>query len=247
MMQRDQSPPAFSMGKSQRGTVIRKDRDLANVGPFSYNKSFVDKKSEASYSMGAKLESSLVNKHLFSPAPTAYNPTMTVSKLHAPEFKIGTGARGTSYDARKAKLVPAPGTYEIKSKAFEGLVKPKFHMGQKLTFDDTTKYIHSVPGPGTHEPNSGPTKLKSPVFSMGAKFKQTLDTTAIVPGPGTYVNSSEKLRASAPSYGFGTSKRPVVGYTKLQVPGPGTYKLPAKLADCPDFAMPNRKAESKYV
>jgi hypothetical protein len=82
---------------------------------------------------------------------------------------------------------------------------------------------------------------------MGAKFKQTLDTTAIVPGPGTYVNSSEKLRASAPSFGFGTSKRPIVGYTKLQVPGPGTYKLPAKLADCPDFAMPNRKAESKYV
>jgi hypothetical protein len=91
--------------------------------------------------MGAKLESSLVNKHLFSPAPTAYNPTMTVSKLHAPEFKIGTGARGTSYDARKAKLVPAPGTYEIKSAAFN-TEKPKFDMGVKLEFDDTKKDFH---------------------------------------------------------------------------------------------------------
>lgn len=102
---------------------------MANVGPFSYNKSFADKKREASYSMGAKLESSLVNKHVVSPAPIAYHPSTTFTTLKSPEYKIGTGARGTSYDSRKAKLVPAPGTYEIKSKAFEGLEKPKFHMG----------------------------------------------------------------------------------------------------------------------
>lgn len=77
MMQRDQSPPAFSMGKGSRDTIIRKDRDLANVGPFSYNKSFVDKRKEAAYSMGAKLESSIVNKNIFAPAPTAYNPNIT--------------------------------------------------------------------------------------------------------------------------------------------------------------------------
>ena len=112
----------------------------------------MDKKKEASYSMGCKLESSLTNKYLYSPAPNNYNPNNTLSKLKAPEFKIGTGARGASYDIRKAKAVPAPGAYEIRSKAFEGLEKPKFFMGQKLTFDDTQKYIHSVPGPGTHEP-----------------------------------------------------------------------------------------------
>lgn len=50
------------MGKGSRETIIRKDRDLANVGPFSYNKSFADKKREAAYSMGAKLGSSLVDK-----------------------------------------------------------------------------------------------------------------------------------------------------------------------------------------
>lgn len=77
MMQRDQSPPAFGFGKQARGTSIRKDRDLANVGPFSYSGSFVDKRKEASYSMGAKLESSIVNKHLYSPAPNVYNPSTT--------------------------------------------------------------------------------------------------------------------------------------------------------------------------
>ena len=128
-MQRDQSPPAFSMGKGARGTMVRKDRDLANVGPFNYNKSFVDKKKEPSFSMGANLGSSLINKGIVSPSPDAYNPSTTQSKFKAPQFKIGTGQRGTSYDARKAALVPAPGTYEIKSKAFEGMEKPKFHMG----------------------------------------------------------------------------------------------------------------------
>jgi hypothetical protein len=117
------------MGKQPRGIVIRKDRDLANVGPFSYNKSFADKKSEPKFSMGAKLDSKLVNKNVNSPSPNAYNVNTSLSKTHYPEFKIGTSARGASYDTRKAKLVPAPGTYNIKSMAFEGLEKPKFHMG----------------------------------------------------------------------------------------------------------------------
>lgn len=143
-------------------------------------------------------------------------------------------------------MVPGAGTYEIKSAAFN-TEKPRFHMGQKLVFDDTTKYIHSLPGPGTHQPDSSTTKIKSPIYSMGARIMALKDSTAIVPGPGTYVNAAEKLRASAPSFGFGTSKRPVVGYSKLQVPGPGTYKLPTKVSDVASYALPNRKDESKYV
>jgi hypothetical protein len=129
MIQRDKSPPAFSVGKGARGTVVRKDRDLANVGPFNYNSTFADKKREASYSMGEKLGSSLINKNDFSPSPNIYNPSTVLSKIHAPEFKIGTSKREPTYDARNAKLVPAPCAYEIKSKAFENLEKPKFHIG----------------------------------------------------------------------------------------------------------------------
>lgn len=215
------------------------------MGPFNYNRTFVDKKTEPKFSMGAKLESTLIPKGVVAPDPTAYNPNTTQSKLKAPEYKIGTSARGATYDTRKAKLVPAPGTYEIKSKDFDS--KPKFHMGQKLTFNDTTKYIHSLPGPGTHEPAGHLIKNKAPVFSMGAKITSPRDSTAIVPGPGNYVNTAEKLKQSAPSFGFGTSKRPVIGHKKDQVPGPGAYKLPAKIADCAPFALPNQKPESKYV
>lgn len=155
--------------------------------------SFVDKKREASYSMGAKLESSLVNKQLVSPAPDVYNASQTLTKFKAPEFKIGTAQRAPSYDQRKAKLVPGAGTYEIKSAAFN-TEKPKFHMGSKLTFDDTAKYIHSLPGPGTHDPSVPTIKQKSPIYSMGARLMSQKDTTAIVPGPGSYVNSAQKLK-----------------------------------------------------
>ena len=54
-MNRDSSPPAFAFGKMSRTQQNRRDRDLANVGPFSYNKSFADKSQEPKYSMGAKL------------------------------------------------------------------------------------------------------------------------------------------------------------------------------------------------
>lgn len=144
--------------------------------------------------------------------------------------------------------MPAPGVYDFKSVAFTSLEKPKFHMGQKLSFDDTTKYIHSLPGPGTHQPTPVLTKQKSPTYSMGAHFNNTqVDSSKWVPGPGTYVNSAEKFKNTAPSFGFGTSKRPEVGYKRMNVPGPGAYKLSVKVGDAPEYALPNRKDTSKYV
>ena len=71
--------------------------------------------------------------------------------------------------------------------------KPKFFMGQKLSFDDTKKYIHSVPGPGSHEPNTKPTKYRAAAYTMGAKISPPKANT-LVPGPGNYVNSAEKLK-----------------------------------------------------
>ena len=120
-------------------------------------------------------------------------------------------------------------------------------MGVKLEFDDTKKFIHSLPGPGTHEPAVGSIKTRSPIYSMGARIMALKNTTAIVPGPGQYVNSAERLKSRSPSFGFGTSTRPIVGSTKLNVPGPGAYKLPSKIQDVPSYELPNRKETSKYV
>jgi len=49
------SPPAWSMGKSSRTNLNRKDRDYKTVGPGSYGFTLTDKKQEPKYSIGAKL------------------------------------------------------------------------------------------------------------------------------------------------------------------------------------------------
>jgi len=78
-------------------------------------------------------------------------------------------------------------------------------MGAKITHNDTEKFIHSVPGPGTHSPSNDPTKGKAAVYSMGAKLGSCLTSKSQAPGPGQYVNEAHKMKTAAPSYGFGTS------------------------------------------
>jgi hypothetical protein len=64
------------------------------------------------------------------------------------------------------------------------------------------------------------------------------------PGAGTYETSLNNKHA-APKFGFGSSTRK--GLNALNVPGPGTYRIPSSIGDVPAFAMPNRKDEFKYV
>jgi len=69
-----------------------------------------------------------------------------------------------------------------------------------------------------------------------------------VPGPGTYVNDSNKLKQAAPKFGFGSSKRPEIGGSmKTITPGPGNYKVPSKISNVQDFAMPGRSQEHKFI
>jgi hypothetical protein len=68
----------------------------------------------------------------------------------------------------------------------------------------------------------------------------------LAPGPGNY-DVSLKNKKAAPNYGFGSSTRETGTKTKLVVPGPGAYKLRNSIGDVPDYAMPNRSPENKYI
>ena len=57
---------------------------------------------------------------------------------------------------------------------------------------------------------------------------------AAKPGAGTY-NQNIDLKRTSPKFGFGTAKRPDIGVKTLS-PGPGAYKLPARVADTPAYA-----------
>jgi len=118
-------------------------------------------------------------------------------------------------------------------------------MGSKL--NDLSKL--NVPGAGNYDPGHTMTKKAASSFSMGLKLKGSLDQTTLnVPGPGSYSNNAEKNKPAAPRFGFGTSKRPdITGPKKMQTPGPGEYKVPSKISNMADFALPGRNQESKYV
>jgi len=62
-----------------------------------------------------------------------------------------------------------------------------------------------------------------------------------MPGPGSY-NSNLNDKNAAAKFGFGTSKRPGINGSpsKTNVPGPGAYKVPVKISDAQNFAMPNK-------
>ena len=144
------------------------------------------------------------------------------------------------YDEKVSKSIPAPGHYTISKGAFG---KKGILMGEKLKSLSNL----NTPGAGTYEPDVSPTKKQLPRFSMGAKLKPELSKLN-VPGPGSYVNEGQKLRQSAPSYGFGSSKRPEIGgNSKFQTPGPGNYKLPNKMSNLPEYAMPGRSEDQKFV
>jgi len=80
------SPPAFSMGKSQRSdSVTKKDRDLAQVGPGSYQASLIDKKREPSFSMGARVQAE--NTKLNTPGAGSYEAKSKI--LESPGKTMG--------------------------------------------------------------------------------------------------------------------------------------------------------------
>ena len=148
------------------------------------------------------------------------------------------------FEDRKAKEIPAPGKYEIKSKAFEE--KNRFHMGIKLK----DKQTMDVPGSGTYNPSDNFTKRSGAGYSMGLKLTSgpLSRSHQVIPGPGQYDGSANALKTKAPQFGFGSSKRPdIVGGKKDTTPGPGDYKVPVRISNVEDFALPGRDPASKHI
>ncbi len=117
-----------------------------------------------------------------------------------------------------------------------------------LKGDDPNKFRMNVPGPGAYKPATTSTKNAAPTYKIGteSKLAKPNATSAIVPGPGNYT-PQKRPTSAAPSYGFGTSTRNQGHSSKLNTPGPGSYKLPSRIQDVPSYALPNRSTDFKYV
>ena len=139
-------------------------------------------------------------------------------------------------------LSPGPGAYTTKSMSFD-IEKPKFFMGEKIK---PLKSNTNVPGPQQYDPKPEAIKKQLPSFSIKAKLGSSLTSTNLGPGPGNY-NVALQGKKQAPSYGFGSSTRDTGKKNKLNVPGPGAYRLKSSIGDVPDYAIPNRSEQQKYV
>ena len=185
--------------------------------------------------MGSKIQK--IDKR-YSPSPDAYNINQFSVGKHSFKWGFGTQQRGKMKNGGQS---PGPGTYEQKSKAFQ-YKQPRFYMGTKLS---PLKGLDK-PGAGTYNPSTSQTKFQQPSFSVGAKLQSSLKGYSLSPGPGNYkVTMIDKKQA--PQFGFGTSTRETGKGRRLDVPGPGTYKLNNTVADLPSYAIQNRSDMSKYV
>jgi hypothetical protein len=79
---------------------------------------------------------------------------------------------------------------------------------------------------------------------MKQKLGSSILTNNKNPAPGAY-DAHFKNKATAPKFGFGSSTR--AAPKGLAVPGPGAYKINSSIGDIPDYAMPNRSLEFKYI
>jgi hypothetical protein len=100
-----------------------------------------------------------------------------------------------------------------------------------------------TPGAGAYDPEYKNTVDKKPTYTMKGRYSEAKRLN--VPGPGTYQKSLVDKR-SAPSFGFGTSsqREPI---KETLSPGPGGYKIPTMVAEMPQYAMPGRSDQYKYI
>ena len=174
------------------------------------------------------------------PASNTYNPNASFTQKAGAKWVFGSEQRKGPADNDRIKS-PGPGGYNIKPLAFDA-DKPRFHVGQKIS---PAKPTTSVPGAGSYEPTPEKTMKQLPSYSMKIKLESSLDKKSTVPGAGAY-ESHLKNKQDAPKYGFGSGSRDT-GLRKLNVPGPGAYKLNSSIGDVPEYSMPGRDPAHKYV
>ena len=69
----------------------------------------------------------------------------------------------------------------------------------------------------------------------------------LAPGPGTHDVNFKIDKRSSPRYGFGSSTRESGKKSTTLGPGPGAYRLPHSVGSVPDYSIPGRTDDVKYI
>ena len=147
----------------------KKNKDMANVAPGTYDSNLHDKKKDPQWSIRPRIQQP--DKSNLGPGPGGYDiPSKMVEKQGktiAPRLK-------SSLDGKS--IAPGPGTYVADKPKLDDL---QFSIGKKLNFKTSNM---QVPGPGAYERYHEPT--------IGTKFskdeRQSMEAKGLkgMPGPG---------------------------------------------------------------
>jgi len=104
------------------------------------------------------------------------------------------------------------------------------------------KARHSTPGPGNYNPRVDPAKENLGNVKIGTSKRDGLyGGKSNSPGPGNYKMGGS---VNGPQYGFGSGSR---GKAKASdIPGPGHYKVPYRVAEVPKYIIPDKPEEFKW-
>ena len=124
---------------------FKEKRDKMVPGPGSYDFHLRAMKTAPNYGFGSEVRpNAAMGTKGITTEPGGYNPLDSFTKNKSPNFRIGSEQR-KMFDEKKMKATPAPGSYDMRSKAFSD--KGSFYMGIKLK--DQSKMV--TPGAGTYE------------------------------------------------------------------------------------------------
>jgi hypothetical protein len=204
------SPPKYSL----KGRERERSADESAPGPGKYGVPNIDEKFRRSCSFSFGSSSRLGDKKWAGlPGPGTY--TAVDPNAQGPMFGFGSAARIPKAKERKT---PDPGEYKI----FKPLASGQITLAGKRTGQ---KFLHSVPGPGSYDPDFKPTQpaLPVPLLNMGEEKSLTFKVRSETPAPGTYPALKELggniTTQSSPSFSmYGRRKPPPADTT----PGP-TY------------------------
>ena len=207
-------------------------------GPGTYEFHVKNKKTAPAFRQGSEKRAfGITNKTVLGvPGANTYKPNLTFTQSSGSKWVFGSEVRKGPVDSKQNS--PGPGNYALEPIAFDSK-RPRFYVGQKIKAPKETTV---VPGAGSYNPSPENIKKKEPSYLMGAKLGSSLITNNKVPGPGNY-EAHLKDKKDAPKYGFGSSTRDEK--LKLNVPGPGSYRINSSIGDVPAYAMPNRSDEYK--
>ena len=217
------SPPAWSMGKSQRSADWR---GSGQPGPGQYNSGLTHKQASPSWKLGTAGRS--VDHKNETPGPGSYN---SPGKISTQTPKYGFGHKPTS---NNISYTPGPGSYDGTGLRGYDQKSPSYSFRVKTpNVGDNNR----APGPGAYDQNSRIRNQNSPAFRMGTSKRGELYNSAAVPGPGSYSTRPQSAygRDSGPKYGFGTSgKNGNLDQMSKTLPGPGSYAFKG------DFESPGK-------